>query len=170
MTAGDETEAGRFTQASLEAGGFVGWCRFADLAAQLSSIPREAGGVYVVFRPMLNAPKFLAHSPAGTWRGDPTTPIDELTANRVDGALVLYIGKANPGQLRIRLRTYRSLGSGGKGRHYGGRYVWQLDGIWDCLVAWRITGDDETPRLVEAAMIQDFVSVYGKRPFANLVH
>ncbi len=123
----------------------------------------------MVFRIDPDPPRFVSRSPAGTWRGDPTVDTRELEANWVKGASVLYIGKANAGQLHNRLRTYQSFGSGGRGRHYGGRYIWQLDSVWDCLVAWRITRNDETPRLVEQAMLADFVVDYGQRPFANLV-
>jgi hypothetical protein len=114
-------------------------------------------------------PSFLDRSTGGTWRGDPTEPVAVLAEKWLDEIGLLYIGKANHGQLRNRLRAYHSFGSGGSGRHYGGRYIWQLADAMDCVVAWRVLRVSETPRQVEAAMIADFLADYGKRPFANLV-
>jgi hypothetical protein len=153
---------------ALEACGFVGWCAFRELPHYVSSIAREAGGVYVVYRAHGAQPEFLAKSPAGIWRGDPTVDLARLEAKWVEGAHVLNIGKANPRQLRNRLRAYASFGNAGRGWHFGGRYVWQLADAWDCLVAWRVTDDAEDPRTVERQMIAAFLAHYGKRPFANL--
>lgn len=146
----------------------MGWHEFRLLRDHLQTIPLQAGGVYVVYRTSKDRPEFLANSPGGTWRGDPTANLDLLNAKWVDGAKVVYIGKANPGQLRNRLRAYHSFGSGGAGRHYGGRYIWQLPDAWACLVAWRVTGANEVPRTVERGMIAEFVRTYGQRPFANI--
>jgi hypothetical protein len=161
--------AENWTQAALIDAGFAGWRSFAELRDYLKEIPADAGGMYVVYRSTTDEPIFLEKSPGGTWRGDPTVKLDALEAAWVEGANVVYIGKANPRQLRRRLRAYHSFGSGGAGRHFGGRYVWQLADAWDSLVAWRITNATEVPRDVEAAMIAAFVRQYGKRPFANLV-
>jgi hypothetical protein len=122
-----------------------------------------------VYRPTLTGPTFLDKNPGGTWRGDPTVDVEVLETKWVAETHVLYIGKANVGQLRTRLRAYRSFGSGGTGRHSGGRYIWQLDDVWDCLVAFRIIDTSEAPRAIESAMLADFISEYGKLPFANLV-
>lgn len=160
----------RWSRASLESLGFGGWCSFRDLHDYLHTVPTEAGGVYLVYRVEKTEPQFLPKSPGGTWRGDPTVPISVLIEHWVSGTHVLNIGKADAGQLRNRLRAYHSFGSGGKGRHRGGRYIWQLDGIWQCLVAWRIVRvrSPETPRSAEQAMIANFVTDYRQRPFANL--
>jgi hypothetical protein len=158
----------RWGRANLESLGFVGWCPFNDLRDYLHTIPTEAGGVYLVYRAEKTPPQFLPKSPGGTWRGDPTVTTSVLVEHWVPGAHVLNIGKADSGQLRKRLRAYHSFGSGGKGRHAGGRYIWQLEGIWQCLVAWRIIRSSEVPRTVEETMIADFVTDYRQRPFANL--
>jgi hypothetical protein len=159
----------RWTREKLEGLAFVGWCSFGELPSIFQTIPIAAGGVYVVYRPNLTAPTFLDRNPGGTWRGDPTVDVTVLEAKWVDEAQVLYIGKANPRQLRRRLRTYHSYGSGGPGRHAGGRYVWQLDDAWDCLVAYRVTRASEVPREIERAMIGALASDYGNLPFGNLV-
>jgi hypothetical protein len=86
----------------------------------------------------------------------------------VPGARLLNIGKADQRQLRKRLRAYHSFGSGGKGRHAGGRYIWQLTDAWDSLVAWRVVAPPDSPRALEKSMAAEFKSDYGKWPFANL--
>lgn len=159
----------RWSRDGLQAAGFVGWHRFGDLCDRLGSIPRTAGGVYVVYRDTDAEPTFLAKSPAGTWRREPTVPVDLLTETWVSGTRLLNVGKANHGQLRNRLRTSHSFGMGRKRPHEGGRYVWQLADAWNCLVAWKVLPLDDAPRDVEEAMIADFRTEFGKRPFANLV-
>lgn len=148
--------------------GFVGWHRFGDLRSHLRSIPGDARGVYLVYRDVDTRPRFLATNPGGTWGGDPTVAVEVLGQKWVDGAHVLNIGKAGPRRLRSRLREYHSFGSGGSGRHRGGRYIWQIEGAWDLLVAWRVMGAPEVPRTVEEHMIAAFCTAYGTRPFANL--
>jgi hypothetical protein len=98
----------RWKRKCLEADGFEGWCRFADLRQHLAGIPTAAGG-------------------------------------------------------------YCSFGEGGAGRHRGGRYIWQIDGAWDCLVASRILDPTASPRVVEESMIDGFVKAFGALPFANII-
>jgi hypothetical protein len=166
---GDRAGKAKWTREALERTGFVGWHPFSDLPGRLRSIGRDAGGVYVVYRESLQMPEWLDWSPAGTWRGDPTVPREVLVANWVKGANVINIGKAKHGQLRTRLGAYCSFGAGGKGRHYGGRLIWQLKDSADLLVAWLVITDLViNPREVERDMIDTFRVAYGKRPFANL--
>jgi hypothetical protein len=160
-----------WTREALERAGFTGWHGFGGLRSHLGSIDRSAGGVYVVYREMLDPPVWLDKNPGGTWRGDPTVSRDDLVANWVEGANVVNIGKANHGQLRNRLRAYCSFGEGGKGRHYGGRLIWQLEASSYLLVAWRVITDlSANPYDVEQEMIRRFRAVYGKPPFANNPH
>lgn len=162
---------GAWTREALDREGFIGWFRFGDLRNELRSIDRASGGVYVVYREPLDPPIWLDSNPGGTWRGDPTVPRDDLVANWVEGAHVVNIGKAKHGQLRNRLRAYCSFGEGGKGRHYGGRLIWQLEASADLLVAWRVIEDATTgPYDVEQEMIRQFRDSYGKPPFANNPH
>jgi len=154
----------------LSRDGFVGWHRFGDLRPHLRSIDSAAGGIYVVYRDTPDQPAWLDKSPGGTWRGDPSVSRDALIANWVE-AHVVNIGKAKHGQLRNRLRAYWSFGEGGKGRHYGGRLIWQFEASADLLVAWRVIEDTSIdPHDVEQDMIRRFRAVYGKPPFANNPH
>lgn len=150
--------------------GFTGWHRFGELRPHLPSIESAAGGVYIVYRETLDPPVWLDKSIGGTWRGDPSVTRSELVTNWGDGtAQVIYIGKANRGQLRNRLRAYCSFGEGGKGRHYGGRLIWQMDASADLLVAWRVITDPSVnPYDVEQEMLRRFREAYGALPFANL--
>jgi len=135
----------------------------------LRAIESGAGGVYIVYREATDEPVWLEQSVGGTWRGDPSVSRDELVANWDDGAHVVYIGKANHGQLRNRLRAYCSFGEGGEGRHYGGRLIWQMESSADLIVAWRMISDRAIdPFKVEQNMLRRFRAVYGRLPFANL--
>ena len=51
--------------------------------------------------------------------------------------------------------------------HRGGRYIWQLPGADKLQVCWMPTPNEEL-KYVESRLIQEFKSLYGKRPFANL--
>jgi hypothetical protein len=89
----------------------------------------------------------------------------------VDGATVLYIGKASGGAhgrrgLRKRLDEYRRQGRGEPAGHWGGRYIWQLRDHADLLVAWKAT-PGEDPENVGSRLISDYIDTYGSRPFAN---
>lgn len=146
---------------------FQGFVPFADLPS--SDVP-TGPGVYVVTRPSVTPPEFLPTSPAGHFRGkDPSVAVTELQSCWVPEEPVVYIGKAAAGAsgkrgLRKRLDEYRRHGAGRPIGHWGGRMIWQLADSADLLVAWRL---EENARELEKAMIAEFVSVYGKRPFAN---
>ena len=81
----------------------------------------------------------------------------------VPGARVIYIGKAD--QLQRRLRQYLDFGAGKPVGHWGGRLIWQLSGSENLEFAWVA---DEAPQLREAALLQAFVDEFGVMPFANL--
>ena len=100
---------------SLEARGFRGFAPFSDLT--VTDVPTVAG-VYVIVRTSATPPTFLSSSPAGHFKGhEPSVSIEELTAAWVDGAEVMYVGKAGAGKdgrrgLRKRLEEYRRYGAG----------------------------------------------------------
>lgn len=118
-----------------------------------------------MLRPVSVEPTLVATSPAGWFKGrDPSVSVDELQNAWVPGAEVLYIGKA--GELRRRLNEYRRHGEGLQVGHWGGRYIWQLADTDLLLVAWQRTPDLD-PAGVESRLIAEFVTSYGRRPFAN---
>jgi len=153
----------------LKTAGFLG---FVPLATVEPALIPNAPGVYVVLRPGEDRPAFLAQSIAGHFKGkDPTVAVSVLAAKWVDGADVVYIGKADArkrgGGLRTRIREYQRFGAGEPVGHAGGAYVWQLADSANLLIAWRVTAPDEPPAVVEARMIDAFYRRYGALPFAN---
>lgn len=164
MASTDDRDA--WTLAALEASGFEGWITFGGVAQRLDQLP-SSGGVYIVFRPVA-APNFLPANPGGRFKGrDPSISAEALRANWVDGAEVVYIGKAD--SLRRRLREFARFGEGSPIGHWGGRLIWQLEDSAELLVAWRET-PGLVPRNVEAEMIDAFRAGFGKPPFANEPH
>jgi hypothetical protein len=156
-----------FSRSALASDGFNGWLPFAPMRAEIDSVP-SSGGVYVVTRLSDDVPAFLTSNPGGHFKSrDPTVSNEALRANWVDGARVVYIGKAD--QLRRRLRQFADFGAGRPVGHWGGRLIWQLAASGKLLVAWKQT-PGRVPREVEAAMIEDFRIAYGKPPFANEPH
>lgn len=151
-----------FTSEELAAEGFVGFLAWKDLS--LEEIP-DRQGVYVVVNAGAGPPEFLSRSPAGRFKGrDPTVSRTSLEAAWVGGCPLVYIGKA--ARLRTRLRQYRDHGQGKPVGHWGGRYIWQLSGSGELLIAWKVT--NEAPRLLEQGMLAAFVDRYDQLPFANL--
>lgn len=154
----------QFTRGWLESeGGFRGFVTFEGLS---DTKPPSHAGIYVVIRVGDKEPSFLERSRGGHFKGkDPTVAIEVLRENWVQGAAIVYIGKAE--DLRTRLNQFRRYGIGRPVGHQGGRYIWQCEDCYEYLVAWRET--EEAARDVERNLIAEFVQVYGRRPFANLI-
>lgn len=151
-----------FTQRNLESLGFTGWHPFS--AIRTSDCPKT-GGVYVVTYRTEGPIAFVQRGCGGWFKGKcPTVSIDALAANWVDGAEVVYIGKAN--QLRRRLTQYADFGAGKPVGHWGGRLIWQLSEIDQLIVGWKET-PDITPVVAKTELIGSFRQTYGQPPFAN---
>jgi hypothetical protein len=155
------------TQQTLTERGFGGFVLFRELPD--SNVP-TGHGIYVVIRTDTSPPSFLPTSPAGHLKGrDPSVTADKLSKAWVEGATVVYIGKA-AGQdgLNQRLADYRRHGAGLLAGHWGGRYIWQLADSDALLVAWRPMTEDDAGE-AEQDLIDEFKKLHGGAlPFANL--
>ncbi|MGX6570586.1 GIY-YIG nuclease family protein (plasmid) [Cupriavidus necator H16] len=128
-----------------------------------------AAGVYVVVRTESTAPKFLSESRAGWFKGQhPSYPEHIVRDNWVEGATVIYVGKAcGRNGLRQRVRQLVEFAYGKAIGHRGGRLLWHLAEWEDLQMHWM-----ECPSLaadgLETELIGQFRQMYGDRPFANM--
>lgn len=157
---------------SLMVSGFTGFVTVNALMDDISVVPKVPG-VYVVMRKSEDTPVFLAAGTGGHFNGrNPNVSVDELKGHWVEGASIVYIGKAGGSDssvtLRKRLKQYMRFGQGEPIGHWGGRYIWQLADAKELIVCWKKITDKE-PKDVESLMINEFKEWHGhKRPFANL--
>ncbi len=98
-------------------------------------------------------------------KGNPNVDLAVLKANYVDSSDILYIGKAT--SLKKRLGQLLRFGAGSAVGHWGGRFLWQLADSENLLIAWKLTPTTD-PKVVESTMLNEFISLHGKLPFANL--
>src|SRR4051812_15452715 len=90
-----------FDRARLETAGFTGWQTWAELRTSAYADVPVASAVYVVHRPSDAPPRFRKVNPGGHFKGqDPTVAPSTLRAKWMDGAQVIYIGKADSAQAR----------------------------------------------------------------------
>ena len=97
------------------------------------------------------------------WR---SVAIDVLQANWVPGAPTQYIGSGD--DLRARVGLLLEFSHAGRDKsvfHWGGRLLWQLRDSGDLRISWRV---EAKHRALEKALVEDFKSMYGVLPFANL--
>ena len=120
---------------SIKENGFVGVVSFEKLFDS-AVLPRDGGGVYMILRLSEDMPTFVEVGSGGFHKGkNPNVLIDELQANWVVGAKVVYIGKGN--NVRKRLKQYQRFGKGKKVGNYGGRLIWQIkDAMNDLVECW----------------------------------
>ena len=158
--------------ATLQAAEFVGFTRVRDLHAnRCQGVPRQPG-VYLVIRAPTDGRVFSTQSCGGRFKGkDPTVPVERLHRLWIDGAIVLYIGKAGGGDsaalLQERLWAYMRFGAGEPVGHWGGRLIWQLENCHDLAICWKASVEVDAAKL-EGDLIREFARTYGRRPFANL--
>ena len=155
------------TRSDLEGRGYEGFVSFARLRnGELVGVPQVAG-TYVVLVDE-TVPEFVEKSRGGHFKGkDPTVSADLLHDKWVEDANVVYIGKAE--NLQRRLKEFCRFGSGVPIGHWGGRYVWQVAGSDDWLVCWKPCDEAETALAAEASLLSEFAERHGGRlPFANL--
>jgi hypothetical protein len=147
---------------TIKEAGFTGFKTVAQLWDDPSTIPNEKG-VYMIWNPDCSKKQFMTKGVGGFFKGkDPNLGANDLKANWVDDCHVLYIGQAggngSAATLKKRLKQYLDFGKGKPVGHYGGRLIWQLSHHPELIVAWN----------EEKILIQDFISYYGRLPFANL--
>ena len=139
--------------------GFTGFIPVSELRGNTKVMP-ECSGVYIVIRESDNAPEFLAEGTGGFFKGkNPNVSIDELKAN--------YVADSKATSLKKRVGQLLRFGTGSAIGHWGGRYLWQLADSDNLLIAWKPTPTID-PRAEEVKMLEDFVSLHGRLPFANL--
>jgi hypothetical protein len=165
------TDVPAFSLVELRAAGFVGFVTVAQLRAGACGPVPTQPGIYVVLRASDAPPRFLAHSPAGWFKGvDPTESISILRARWVPDTPLIYVGKATAGSqrrrhLRKRLAELIDFGAGRPIGHRGGRYLWQIEDSDGFLVAWR---QDGNPAAAENEVLRTFAGTHGSFPFANI--
>jgi hypothetical protein len=161
----------RVNRKTLKSDGFAGFRQFDDL--EIIRVP-QGTGVFAVLRPNEYEPHFLKRSTAGVFKKKiPTLPAEAIWAEWVDGADILYLGKAGPGSkgnrgLRIQIKEFLDFGRGLPPGHWDSRLIWQLTHTDELILAWKELPADEVNR-AEAAYHGAFIADHGKLPFANLV-
>ncbi|WP_427135552.1 hypothetical protein [Pseudarthrobacter sp. S9] len=156
---------------TLKDAGFAGFRTLAAL--EINRIPQRTG-IFAVLRPEGFEPRFLAKSTAGIFKKkDPSLPEAALAAEWVDGAEVLYVGKAGAGSkgnrgLRRQIQEFIDFGKGKPPGHWDGRLIWQLADAGSLIIAWKELPPDEL-NTAEANYHTDFRQLHGRLPFANLV-
>ena len=145
--------------------GFKGFVSISKLTQEYTLLPNNPG-VYYILLPDNFKIEFLESGSGGFFKSrNPNVIIETLKNEWVHNANILYIGKAT--SLKTRLKQYMQFGQGKAVGHWGGRHIWQIKNAQDLIVCWKPL-TDESPEVLESAMIAKFKETYGKRPFANL--
>jgi hypothetical protein len=118
----------------------------------------------VIALPVGTPPVFQETSCGGWWKKqNPTVALDRLEREWVPGTPLIYVGKAL--SLRERIGELLLFGDGKPVRHWGGRLVWQLGDSQKLLLGWC---QDPNFGDLETGLIDEFISEFGRLPFANL--
>jgi hypothetical protein len=152
----------------LEEQGFCGFIPINHLLnTNFEGLPVNPG-VYAVLRiddqPVrFMHPSMASHQHKGK---DPTVSIDVLKAKWVNCTQVLYFGKSV--DLKRRIKEYINFGYNIPDlAHYGGRFLWQVEGYENFLIAW-LESKDQDPKSLEDAWKNKFKEQFGVFPFANI--
>ena len=155
-------------RSDLKAKGFHGFLSVRELSEKGTDNVPCAHGVYTVLRIEKGSPRLLSRNRCGHYKGrDPTIPVSELRQRWIDGTEVLYIGRAaGKGGLNGRIGKLLRFAQGHAAGHWGGRYIWQVAGSRDFLVAWLPT-PRRKPAAVERQLMEEFRANFGSWPLAN---
>lgn len=155
------------TLQELKENGFEGFVKVGELKRDYRNreIPHTSG-IYLILYLAAGHPQFIYPGTGGFFKGkDPNISIERLNSKWVANEAVIYIGKAN--DLNSRLRQYMRFGCKENVGHYGGRYIWQIADADKLVVCWK---EFEEAREKEKEMISCFKEKHnGMFPFANLV-
>lgn len=162
---------------SLKTEGFLGFKNVRSLFMSCSDVPSERG-VYIVLYLDKDHPEFVPKGVGGFFKGeDPNKSISELEKQWIPGAIVIYIGQSggmrrdkwSEQTLNSRISTLIKFGQKQPVAHWGGRCIWQIQNYQDLVLSWKPFPDKvKDPQKLKNEMIQEFKSIHGKRPFANL--
>lgn len=131
----------------------------------------KAKGVYAVTRESDETPNFVKKGSGAFFKKngefkDPNVSIEELARQwYYTNDKIMYIGrtgydnKPNESNIYDRVRTYMRFGHGKKVRHWGGRYIWQMEDVGEFDVWFMACNDPETRK---SELINKYL------PFANL--
>ena len=161
----------QFTRKGLKTEGFAGFRPIRSL--ETMRIP-QGTGLFTVVAPEDFQARFLTKSTAGIFKKkDPSLSAAALAAEWVDGAVVLYVGKAGPGSkgnrgLRRQIQEFVDFGQGKPPGHWDGRLIWQLADAGSLTIAWKELPAGQLAG-AEAGCHAAFVEEFGRLPFANLV-
>jgi hypothetical protein len=156
-----------FTHEALTREGFGGFLTFDELRIRLSEVPPQ-GVVYMVLREGSDPASYLEVNPGGRFKGrDPTVGAHVLQGKWIKGCEVVYIGKGD--NIQRRLKQYADFGAGKPIGHWGGRFIWQLADSAKLLVAWMTCASEETAAMMESRLVRRFKGEHdGRLPFANI--
>lgn len=155
-----------FSRSHVEGLGYTGFTGVAVLRRERCRTAPDRPGTYLVLRPAATTGVIRASSVGGWFKGrNPTVPVDVLRERWVSDADVVYVGMAGT-SIRERVRSLVDYGGGKPVGHQGGRYLWQLEGSDDLLVAWR---ESDQPREDERVLLDAFAAAHGTLPFANII-